>query len=380
MRNNEVTFTHLSWCLNVRNIFNPDMIDGEEEVQTFIRYCGIEYIAPGSIPISAGATNHIFKYLNNCKNLTALSINGHYGKCFVHNITDNELEYLSYYLINNSSISTISLSKNKIGDRGANQLAEILKNNRSLKTLDLQYNFITDNGIDFFIKLFEYNYYIDEIKLENQLVYDAIGSVYRSTSKSLGKIQSIFKRKKELTSSNSPFSPFKDLKWVVENLYDQPIGKFLFTTKENVPHTLFLYLVTPRPDPHYNGHFDSHNNDNNNNNHIDENYKLIDGGNNFIVEIPIYRNEEGYCLERPKNSITSLYSICAWRLSSPSWKEICREIKDQEFHRIYDDLLRAKSMISLWGPNPWPSGGTRSFDTLHSLMNFHKKKWQSGIL
>ena len=396
------------------------------EVQTYIRYCGIEYVAPGTLPIRAGAAKHIFKSINFCKNLIAVSINGYSGQGHIHNITDDEVEYLSYSLRKNNSITSINLSKNKIGDRGARWLAEVLKTNQNLKIIDLQYNFIGDKGLSFFIDALRLNYSIEDIKLENQLEYDVTNSVIlnRNIMNNLSIIQSAFKRKKEIFRKNGHFNGYREKNWVISTLRDQAIGCYLFYTNKHIPHVLFLAFVIPnincsshtislsgehqqsslqsRENNFHTRKYHSENyakspldNINNNNNNINfqegniidkslqitivkNGMELIDTGVNMILHVPVYRTMKGYSLQRPSESVPSLSEHAAWFICSQP--KLLAQTKEFEYfpQALTDTIQREKNLCSVWGISQHPSNYS-SFETLQSLINHYKKKWTVGI-
>jgi Ran GTPase-activating protein (RanGAP) involved in mRNA processing and transport len=72
----------------------------------------------------------------------------------------------------NTTVTTLLLSGNGIGDRGAKLLAELLTTNLSLTTLDLGANGITYSGFKAILATLRFNYAIQSIKLEDNKVGD----------------------------------------------------------------------------------------------------------------------------------------------------------------------------------------------------------------
>ncbi|CAF4839605.1 unnamed protein product, partial [Rotaria sp. Silwood1] len=83
-------------------------------------------------------------------------------------LTDNDMEIISYYLLrNNTTLTTLYLENNQIGDKGAQYLAEGLPKNITLLTLDLENNQIGDNGAQYLGEGLLRNATLTELYLDN---------------------------------------------------------------------------------------------------------------------------------------------------------------------------------------------------------------------
>ncbi|CAO3568867.1 unnamed protein product [Mortierella alpina] len=93
-------------------------------------------------------------------------------------IGGKELGLLADMLKTNSTLATLNLDSNTVGDDGAKVLAEALKTNSTLTTLNLPYNSIGDDGAKALAEALETNKTLTILNLEsNAIAYDGINAL-----------------------------------------------------------------------------------------------------------------------------------------------------------------------------------------------------------
>lgn len=175
LNSNVPTMRELHWQLSILegvvDIMAQTLVTSDRaEQRTFVRYCDEDYSAPCLIPLCDSPATRVFAALRTNSTVTTLNINGHKGKLyyccccyyycivcshrdlgflranFTPNCGDKEAQLLAVALRENTTLQSLDLSVNAIGNEGATYLAQALRTNRSLKKLKLNHNMIQAAG------------------------------------------------------------------------------------------------------------------------------------------------------------------------------------------------------------------------------------------
>ena len=112
-----------------------------------------------------GVVSSLFKALKANSSLTSLNLEGNF-------IGEDGASFLSHALKANSSLTNLNLSINSIGDAGASSLSKTLKANSSLTNLNLSYNRIGDAGASSLSKALKENSSLAVLGLTDNFIGD----------------------------------------------------------------------------------------------------------------------------------------------------------------------------------------------------------------
>lgn len=147
------------------------------ERRTYVRFANEEHVAPEFCPLRGSEAKLVLNALRHNTTLLSLVVQGTQDlmrTAFTPCFCDEEAVLLADALRCNSTLTSIDLCTNAIGDKGAEALSTALASLSTLRSLDLSNNFIGAAGLCSVAKLVHVHDGLERVRVGNQLLYDAV--------------------------------------------------------------------------------------------------------------------------------------------------------------------------------------------------------------